>query len=236
MSTNKGDDDTVIIVVVIIILLVSISLSVLAGMFMDWSWLTGSKNSPSPSPIHCEVEFLDTLEWEPCDEDNCGDAKGSDYAMYHYRTGTVKQAAKHGGRECPDLREYRIVQVDSASPSAPASSPPASSSPASSSPSNGSPSPSAPASSTPASSAPASSPPASSPPASSPASSSPSAKPFNIKVYHRYQDVVKYPVHNNSDDNYYNYCKHGQSMGWCEGDTFINGECKDECTDEVRIN
>ena len=191
MSSNKGDDDLMIVIFSIIILLVSISLSVLAGVFMDWSWLTGSKSSPSPSPSvnspspspspeNCEVEWLDTLEWKPCDEDNCKEAKGSNYAMYHYRTGTVKQAAKHGGRECPDLRQYKMVQVDSASPSAPSTpldgssfaSPPASSPPASS----------PPASSPPASSAPASSPPASSPPASSPPASSPPAFTYSVTI------------------------------------------------------
>jgi hypothetical protein len=128
--------------------------------------------TPSPSPVNCEIDWTNA-SWKPCDANICV-AKGNEYPMYHYRTGTITQTSQHGGRACDSLLQFKTVGSGTAS-SDPASSEPASSDPASSEPASSDPASSEPASSDPASSVPASSDPASSDPASSDPASSQSA-------------------------------------------------------------
>ena len=96
-------------------------------IFSILTWIYVDNKEKSPSPLNCDVKW-DESSWKPCDENTCGDAKGSEYHMYQYRTGLIKQAAKHGGRECPDLLQFEQLNNDSSSSSsASADDPPVSS-------------------------------------------------------------------------------------------------------------
>jgi len=92
--------------------------------------------TPSPSPVNCEIDWTNA-SWKPCDANICV-AKGNEYPMYHYRTGTITQTSQHGGRACDSLLQFKTVGYGTAyseSASDPASSEsasdPASSEPAS---------------------------------------------------------------------------------------------------------
>ena len=84
--------------------------------------------TPSPSPVNCEIDWTNA-SWKPCDANICV-AKGNEYPMYHYRTGTITQTPKHGGRACDSLLQFKTVGYGTAyseSASDPASSESASS-------------------------------------------------------------------------------------------------------------
>ena len=146
MNSNNRGDQSVIVIIVVISVCVSMLLgsSVASGVYAYEQAESPSPSpsgdntiespspspsggdntieSPSPSPVSCEIDWSEA-SWAPCTADKCPDDK----IDYKYRRATVKQAAKHGGRECPALTEYELVEstdsVSSPSAAADASSP-----------------------------------------------------------------------------------------------------------------
>ena len=102
------------IIVLIVVACVLALVSSISGGVVAWYYNpseeepSSSPSSSTPSPQNCEVDW-NSAEWQDCDADTCGSTK----SMYQYRTGIVKKQSKHGGRECPDLTEFRLIQADS---------------------------------------------------------------------------------------------------------------------------
>lgn len=207
-NKSKGNNSN-IIVIVIICFVILFSIGIISWMYFDNN---DDESSPSPSPVNCVVRWSES-SWKPCDKDTCENAKGSEYLMYHYRTGAITQAAKHGGRECPELLEFKVVHsnINSQSASGSATSSPSTSSSAATS------SPSASGLATSSTSAIGLS-------TSSPSPIAPPEVPIEI-----YDPTRLYPRHNNSEDNYYNYCNWGVKQGWCANQDFVKKYCGNDC-------
>lgn len=47
--------------------------------------------------------------------------------------------------------------------------------------------------------------------------------------WYPYNDDVDYPIHNNSSDNYYNYCQWGKQNNFCNTKVGFPSACRDEC-------
>ena len=117
---NNGNNNGGMLVLIILVMIVCVSMLCLSSIVGGVYAYESSKDSPSPSsdssspsPVNCELDWSEA-SWAPCTAENCPDDK----IGHKYRTAVVKQAAKHGGRECPALTEYELLVSDAASDAA----------------------------------------------------------------------------------------------------------------------